>query len=126
MSRPSQEELMQDGAEFNPQEEIEVKGNIAATYLTRDGYDHVFTGMERKVVHIFNQEGPGGDKPVFVAVNGRGFSIPRMKDVKLPVAVVSALENAVEDRYYRAQDEQGRDYGPILKTSIRRFNFSVK
>ena len=74
-------------------------------------------------IRIHNQEGPDGDKPVFVAVNGMAYSLPREMVLIVPVPIVEALHNAVETRYYR-DDSGGRDFGPILERKVPRIPFS--
>ena len=74
----------------------------------------------RIVMH--NQD--SDDKPVFVAVNGMGYSIPREIPVVIPRPILVALENAVETKYYR-EERDGKPFGPILERHIRRFPFSV-
>lgn len=124
MSKISQEEMIQDGKDFlsiGASEEVAPE-NEAMTVE----YDGSFTGMPRREITIFNQDGPSGDQSVFVAVNGRGFSIPREKPTLVPEAIIRALENAVETKYYREVDEQGREFGAIKERHVRRYNFTVK
>jgi hypothetical protein len=76
----------------------------------------------RRSIIIHNQDGPGGNHAVFVAVNGVGYNIPREIEVSVPVAVIHALENATETRYFREMDD-GKEFGPILSRQVRRFPF---
>lgn len=55
-----------------------------------------FGSKEKLVIHIPEQEGPGGSDPVFVAVNGRGILIPRNKNVSVRKPYVEALEHATK------------------------------
>jgi hypothetical protein len=130
MSKVSQEELMNDGKDFLAGipgiEQEETPKEVAAEKKVKAMYENAFVGMARKIILIHGQEGPVGNKPVFVAVNGRGFSIPREIEVSIPVAVIAALDDAVETKYYRDLDEGGREVGPIKSRNIRRFNYSVK
>ena len=73
---------------------------------------------------MHNQEGQSGDQPVFVAVNGMGYSIPRDVPVILPLPIVKALEDAVEVKYYR-EEQDGQHFGPIKERPVRRFPFSI-
>lgn len=78
----------------------------------------------KKRIKIFNSEGPIGSEPVFVAVNGRGYHIPRETVVEVPIPVISVLENAAETQYYR-EYKDGVAWGPILEKQVRRFNFAI-
>ena len=80
----------------------------------------------RKIaITIFNQEGPTGDKPVFVACNGFGMSIPRNQKVEVPEGIFGALKDAVETQYYRETDDEGKQFGPIKSKGVPRFPFTV-
>lgn len=63
-------------------------------------FDHDFQskGKARPCIKIRvnTEDKPGGDRPVFVAVNGNGMHIPRGKTEPIPVEYVEALENAEE------------------------------
>lgn len=48
-------------------------------------------------VHM--QEGPGGKRAIFVAVNGVGMLIPRNKQVEVKLRYLRVLENAIETKY---------------------------
>jgi len=76
----------------------------------------------RVIMH--NQEGSDGNQPVFVAVNGMGYSIPREVPVIIPEPVLKALEDAVETKYFR-EEKDGQFFGPIQERHVRRFPFSV-
>jgi acetyl-CoA carboxylase beta subunit len=80
---------------------------------------------QRKVkIIIHNQEGILGSMPVFVAVNGFGFHIPREVESAVPESIVKALENATETRYYREIIDDVPK-GPMLSRDVRRFPFSI-
>lgn len=53
---------------------------------------------------IHTQEGPGGKRPVFVGVNGKGILIPRNKPVKVKLRYFEALKNAIETKYEFDED----------------------
>ena len=76
----------------------------------------------RIIMH--NQEGILGNQPVFVSVNGMGYSIPRDVPVVIPVPILKALEDAVETKYYR-EESNGVFIGPMLERQVRRFPFSI-
>jgi len=80
---------------------------------------------DRVTIIVHNQEGAIGMQPVFVAVNGVGFSIPREKKVRVPKSIVHALENASETIYFKELDDDGRPHGPTLSREVRRFPFST-
>jgi len=76
----------------------------------------------RIVIH--NQEGATGTMPVFVAVNGLGMHIPREVEVTIPLAILKALENASETRYFR-ETMDDKAFGPMISREVRRFPFSI-
>ncbi|MBP2230823.1 hypothetical protein J2847_004132 [Azospirillum agricola] len=59
----------------------------------------------RAQILIERQEGPGGDRGVFVAVNGKSIIIPRGKPCDVGVPYVEALQNAVQTVY--DMDDEG-------------------
>lgn len=77
----------------------------------------------KKKIRIHNQEGPDGDKSVFVAVNGMAYSLPREQVISVPLPIIDVLRNAVELKYYRDESE-GKSFGPILTRTINRIPFS--
>ncbi len=76
-------------------------------------------------ITVYNSDGPNGDKPVFVACNGYGMSIPRNQPVDIPEGIYGALKDAVEVQYYRDVDDEGKQFGPIKSREVPRFPFSV-
>lgn len=48
-------------------------------------------------IMIPDQDKPGGNEPVFVGANGKGYTIPRNVDVQVPHAVVEILKNARQE-----------------------------
>ena len=67
--------------------------------------DHRAKKQERVMINIAKQDKPGGGEPVFVGVQGVGYTIPRGINIKVPASVVEVLKNAKQDRVY--QDEDG-------------------
>lgn len=61
--------------------------------------------MVYHIINIPKSEKAGGEEPVFVGWNGKGFTIPRGVDVKVPKPVVEILKNAKQDLI--TQDEDG-------------------
>lgn len=69
---------------------------------------------------IHSGGGKDGGEPVFVAVNGTGYLIPRDKVVSVPEPILSALEEACETRYHRAEVD-GKIVGPVIARQVPRF-----
>lgn len=61
-------------------------------------------GPKAKIL-IDRQEGPGGDRPVFVAVNGKSMLIPRAVPCEVGLPYVEVLANAVQTLH--DMDEEG-------------------
>jgi len=59
------------------------------------------------MVTIMIPKAKGETQPVFVGVNGRGFTIPRGVKVPVPRSVLGVLENAIESNF----DENGDPTG---------------
>jgi hypothetical protein len=55
---------------------------------------------------VATQEGPGGDRPIFVSVNDRPMYVPRGEVVEIPNEFVHVLSNA-KQIVYEATDAQG-------------------
>lgn len=75
--------------------------------------DRRFTIMIPKAV------GPEGSEPVFVGVQGVGYTIPRAVNVDVPESVVEVLKNAIQDIV--TQDEDGvihHDYVPAYPFTV--------
>ncbi|RMD93748.1 MAG: hypothetical protein D6811_04315 [Alphaproteobacteria bacterium] len=62
-----------------------------------------------KVVNIPTVEQEGGDRPVYVNVNGKGMLIPRGRDVWVPQEYVEALQHAVRRQF--VTDDSGQVIG---------------
>ncbi|RJF80948.1 hypothetical protein D3877_11985 [Azospirillum cavernae] len=58
----------------------------------------------RASILIERQEGPGGDRDVFVAVNGKSMLIPRGKPCAVGLPYVEALQHAVQTLYNMEED----------------------
>ena len=56
-------------------------------------------------INIAKSEKAGGDEPVFVGVQGVGYTIPRGININVPSPVVEVLKNAMQD--IMTQDEDG-------------------
>lgn len=93
--------------------------------VTQQSIEAEIKNQEKVQVFIHNQDGPGGDKPVFVGANGIGYLIPREKWVSVPMIVVNGLNDATETRYYR-EDRDGQATGPMLSKEVRRYSFSTR
>lgn len=66
---------------------------------------HKHKNQKRLTINIAKQDKPGGGEPVFVGVQGVGYTIPRGINVEVPAPVVEVLKNAVQSKVY--QDEDG-------------------
>lgn len=84
------------------------------------GDENAIKNAERVTILIHSGLGQLGGEPVFVAVNGVGYSIPRDKPVSIPLPILKALENACETRYYR-EEVDGKSYGPVISRQVPRF-----
>jgi hypothetical protein len=104
-------------------EEINKPAPISDVELQRNDAQ-IIMGERRVKILIHNQDGPGGEQPVFVAVNGVGYHIPREVPSDVPESIISALNNATETRYYR-EELDGQFVGPMKSKEIRRFLFTV-
>lgn len=68
----------------------------------------------RVKINIAKQDKPGGGDPVFVGVQGVGYTIPRGINVDVPAPVVEVLKNAKQDRIF--QDEDGNIHSEEVLT----------
>ncbi len=65
-------------------------------------------GDNRRVkIVIHTQEEPGGDRPVFVSVNGSAMLIPRGQEVEIPYPYFEALKHAEKIIYDQSPDPRG-------------------
>lgn len=67
-------------------------------------------------IKLHNTDGEAGSDAVFVGVNGKGWNIPREKEVDVPAYVVEALNNAVIVEF--VPDQKG---GPHRERTRPRF-----
>lgn len=76
-------------------------------------------GRQARII-IERQDGPGGDRPVFVAVNGSSILIPRGEPVMVGVPYVEALTNATSTLY-----DQHPETGEITARDVPAFPFRI-
>lgn len=85
--------------------------NVGGARNTRPGKSYVLDGetVEETDVRIMvhTKDGPGGERPVPVAVNGSLMLIPRGQEVWVPSRYVEALEHAEEYAYEEYRDGTG-------------------
>ena len=86
-----------------PISKVESKGNKHSEYVT---------------INVAKQDKQGGAEPVFVGVQGIGYTIPRGINVSVPEAVVEVLKNAVQDIV--TQDPES---GEIFKEPVVTYPF---
>ena len=70
----------------------------------------VVGGIKRTKIVIHESTDVNAVNPVFVGVNGTGYTINRGQEVDVPAAVVEVLNNARETLYERKKDKFGREY----------------
>lgn len=75
-------------------------------------------GEEEVLILVHTNDGPHGERPVFVACNGRRMGIPRGEEVWVPQPFVNALSDAEMMVY--AKVDRGLGEGRLVK----RFPFS--
>jgi hypothetical protein len=78
-------------------------------------------GAKRFTIMIPKALGKEGAEPVFVGVQGVGYTIPRAVNVDVPESVVEVLNNAIQDVV--TQDEDGvihHDYVPAYPFTVLR------
>tara|TARA_B100000795_G_scaffold233299_1_gene191966 strand:+ start:1980 stop:2456 length:477 start_codon:yes stop_codon:yes gene_type:complete len=68
------------------------------------------SGVKRVKIIIHESADPNAVNPVFVGVNGKGYTISRGEEVDVPTGVVEVLNNARETLYERKKDEYGKEY----------------
>jgi len=68
------------------------------------------SGAKRIKIIIHESADPNAVNPVFVGVNGKGFTITRGQEVDVPTGVLEVLNNARETLYERKKDEYGKEY----------------
>lgn len=125
---PTQEDLDGVGDGGNEQgEDAALVNRFVGEHVaqTQQAIEAEIKSQEKVQVFIHNQDGPGGDKPVFVGANGVGYLIPREKWVSVPKIVINGLTDAAETRYYR-EEREGQSTGPMLSKEVRRYSFSTR
>lgn len=65
-------------------------------------------------INIAKQDKVGGGDPVFVGVQGVGYTIPRGINIDVPAPVVEVLNNAIQERVY--QDDDGELHSESVMT----------
>ena len=120
------------GEELNPLEINKTLGNtdgkpkrvkkLSAEIDVREMLKDVAAIQSAPKVTILIHSGSGktGGEPVFVAVNGIGYLIPRDKQVSIPEPILKGLENACETQYYR-EEKDGQTFGPVVARNVPRF-----
>tara|TARA_R110000782_G_scaffold265815_1_gene359811 strand:- start:1181 stop:1660 length:480 start_codon:yes stop_codon:yes gene_type:complete len=68
------------------------------------------SGAKRIKIIIHESADPNAVNPVFVGVNGKGYTITRGQEVDVPNGVLEVLNNARETLYERKKDEYGKEY----------------
>ena len=76
-------------------------------------------GVKYATINVAKQEGKLGGEPIFVGVQGVGYTIPRGVDVEVPQPVVEVLKNAVTTHV--TQDDEGM----IHKDDVQTYPFSI-
>ena len=70
------------------------------------------------MVNFHNHEGEAGASDVFVSVNGTAYTFPREIDVKVPIEVLGAIDNAVITKFSRSS--KGED----ISRDVKRYPYS--
>jgi hypothetical protein len=75
---------------------------------------------KRCTINIAKQDKPGGSDPVFVGVQGVGYTIPRGINIEVPVAVEHVLGNAITDVVTQDPDDGAllHDYVPTYPYNL--------
>lgn len=94
------------------------QAEAVSTAVTGSAHDDALSG-DKVSITIYEQEGEMGREAVFVSVNGVGYQIPRDVRSSIPVEVLHALENCVQDIH------ESLPTGEMKRRSLRRFNFIV-
>lgn len=97
-------------------EAADAKSDAAAENEAPVAVDAEGLSGRKCVVTIHADKGDGGNLPVFLGINGRGYQLPRGVPCTVPVELVGVLENAVETVY---------DGGGAGR-EVPRYAFSVK
>lgn len=76
-------------------------------------------GQKARII-IDRQDGPGGDRPVFVGVNGSSILIPRGEPVAVGLPYVEALANATQTLF-----DQSMETGEVSARDVPAYPFRV-
>ncbi len=79
------------------------------------------TRKEYKII-IHSQEGPGGNRSVTPAINGKIWNIPREKEEWVPEEVKATLDRGVQTKYEVV--EKGKE-AEVLSKKVKRFAYSI-
>lgn len=91
----------------------------ARTKATKSQLADAGISGNKRIVTIHASDADGGDKAVFLGVNGVAYQIPRGKPYEVPVEVIEALKNAVVTQYKSGND------GVVKPFDVPRYAFSV-
>lgn len=72
------------------------------------------------IINIAKSDKPGGSDPVFVGVQGVGYTVPRGIDIAVSPAIVEVLKNAMTDLV-----TQDTESGELLHNEVTTYPFSV-
>jgi len=74
---------------------------------------------EKITINIATAEGENGDKPIFLGVNGLGYTLPRGIDIDVKRSVVEVLKNAKQDIVTQDKD------GAMLHREVLAYPYQV-
>lgn len=103
--------------------EIQSDEALVLNHMVGGTSESVRNSPKVKII-IHNQDGETGNQPVFVSLNGMGYSIPREIPVLIPLPIVEVLKHCVETKYIREQRD-GQQFGPVLERQVNRFSMSI-
>ncbi|MCH8505362.1 MAG: hypothetical protein LAT50_13685 [Ectothiorhodospiraceae bacterium] len=83
----------------------------------------VMPNEKRIRLTIHEAEGPGGDKPLPVSVNGVAISIPRNMEVDVPERYIEALKLCVSTVYEFKKGKDGTD--EMVGRQVPRFGMTI-
>ena len=69
---------------------------------------------EYAIINISKSDKKGGAEPIFVGVQGVGYTIPRSINIKVPMFIVHALNNAMQDHVTQDIETGELHHDPIL------------
>ena len=77
-------------------------------------------GANYVTIRIEKEKGKGGDAPVFVGLNGKGYTIPRGRPIKVPAPLCEVLDHALQTLY-----EYDDDTGEMIGTEVLSYPYQV-